>query len=76
MAILGVDNDASCIITHAYQPCLLQSAPAFQYTLGTRCPAELKESVQYVTDLNMVSGPSFACLFFKGQVREYLTWEL
>ena len=24
MAILSVDNDASCIITHAYQPCLLQ----------------------------------------------------
>ena len=24
MAKLGVDFDASCIITHAYQPCLLQ----------------------------------------------------
>ena len=23
MAKLGVDSDASCIITHAYQPCLL-----------------------------------------------------
>ena len=27
MAKLGVDLDASCIITHAYQPCLLHTTP-------------------------------------------------
>ena len=27
MAKLGADFDASCIITHAYQPCLLHSSP-------------------------------------------------
>ena len=27
IAKLNVDDDASCIITHAYQPCLLHSSP-------------------------------------------------
>ena len=33
MATLGVDDDASCIITHAYQPCLLQLLLILQVNL-------------------------------------------
>ena len=37
MAKLGVDDDASCIITHAYQPCLLHSSPVkFQASVPER----------------------------------------
>ena len=33
MAKLGVDDDASCIITHAYQPCLLQQTVGYNFKL-------------------------------------------
>ena len=76
MAKLSVDDDASCIITHAYQPCLLHSSPVNQ--LQSRLKPALQGSslnhhmqVSYGLLLHCSESPSPSALSFKPTAREF-----